>query len=68
MTDDACATSSALTNLMLNMAAFGDKKVLISDAIDACCPDRLKEAGFNVDLRPGISKDDLLACIKVLII
>lgn len=45
--------------------AFGDKKVLISDSISKCCQETLEGAGFTVDYRPGLSKDDLLACIKV---
>lgn len=44
--------------------SLGDKRVLISDSIDSCCPDRLEKAGFTVDLRPGITKEDLLLCIK----
>ena len=45
--------------------ALGSKRVLISDPIDSCCPDKLTAAGFTVDLKPGISKADLLGCIKV---
>lgn len=50
-----------LTNMSL-----GNKRVLISDPIDPCCPTKLTEAGFTVDLKPGISKEDLTACIKVI--
>lgn len=45
--------------------SLGNKRVLISDPIDPCCPTKLTEAGFTVDLKPGISKEDLTACIKV---
>ena len=47
--------------------ALGEKKVLISDSIDKCCQDALTKAGFIVDYRPGIKKDDLLSSIKVYI-
>ena len=46
--------------------ALGEKKVLISDSIDKCCQDALTKAGFIVDYRPGIKKDDLLSSIKVI--
>ena len=39
--------------------------VLISDAVDASCHEILEGAGVSVDYRPGLSKDDLLAAIKV---
>lgn len=46
--------------------ALGEKRVLISDSIDKCCQDALTKAGFIVDYRPGIKKDDLLSSIKVI--
>ena len=48
------------------MAGLGEKKVLISDSISKICQETLTSAGFTVDYRPGISKEDLIACIKVL--
>ncbi|XP_003386095.1 PREDICTED: D-3-phosphoglycerate dehydrogenase-like [Amphimedon queenslandica] len=46
------------------MAGLGEKKVLISDSISKICQETLTSAGFTVDYRPGISKEDLIACIK----
>ena len=40
-------------------------KVLISDAVDASCRKILEDNGVSVDYKPGLSKDDLLATIKV---
>jgi len=39
--------------------------VLISDAVDVSCRELLEGAGISVDYRPGLSKEDLLAAIKV---
>ncbi|XP_064401143.1 D-3-phosphoglycerate dehydrogenase-like [Halichondria panicea] len=39
-------------------------KVLISDAVDASCREILEGAGVAVDYKPGLSKEDLLQCIK----
>jgi D-3-phosphoglycerate dehydrogenase len=44
--------------------SLGDKRILITDPIDADCLDILRGAGFIVDHRPGLAKPDLLACIK----
>ena len=41
------------------------QRVLISDSVDASCRRILEEGGVAVDYRPGLSKEDLLACIKV---
>jgi hypothetical protein len=41
------------------------KRVLISDALDSSCQTILTEGGLAVDYRPGISKEDLLACVNV---
>ncbi len=40
-------------------------KVLISDAVDVSCREILETAGVAVDYKPGMSKEDLLQCIKV---
>ena len=40
-------------------------KVLISDAVDASCRQILEDNGVSVDYKPGLSKDELLATIKV---
>ena len=41
------------------------QRVLISDSVDASCRSILEEGGVSVDYRPGLGKQDLLACIKV---
>ena len=41
------------------------QRVLISDSVDASCRRILEEGGVAVDYRPGLSKEDLLDCIKV---
>lgn len=41
------------------------KRVLISDSVDASCRTILSDGGVTVDYKPGMSKEDLLACIKV---
>ena len=41
------------------------KKILISDAVDESCRTILEKAGMAVDYRPGVSKEELLASIKV---
>ena len=41
------------------------KKVLISDKVDSSCKDILEKNGIAVDYKPGLSKDDLKACIAV---
>ena len=41
------------------------KRVLISDSVDVSCREMLASGGLAVDYRPGLSKDDLLACVKV---
>lgn len=43
------------------------ERVLISDSIDVSCRDILTEGGINVDYRPGLTKDELLTCVKVYI-
>lgn len=43
--------------------AFIVKRVLISDSVDACCPDILRKGGFQVDSRPGLPKEQLLEII-----
>ena len=40
-------------------------RVLISDSVDASCREILETSGIPVDYKPGISKEDLLAVIKV---
>lgn len=40
------------------------KRVLISDKLDESCVTLLKEKGFEVDYKAGLSKDDLLSIIK----
>ncbi len=40
-------------------------RVLISDSVDASCREILESSGIPVDYKPGVSKDDLLAIIKV---
>ena len=42
------------------------ERVLISDSVDASCRRILEEGGVSVDYRPGLSKEDLLACVEVL--
>ena len=39
--------------------------MLISDSVDVSCRNILQEAGVAVDYKPGLSKEDLLAIIKV---
>lgn len=41
------------------------QRVLISDAVDSSCKTILEEGGVAVDYRPGLSRDELLTCIKV---
>ena len=41
------------------------ERVLISDSLDSSCRRILEEGGVIVDYRPGLSRDDLLTCIKV---
>lgn len=41
------------------------KRVLISDAVDPSCRTILTDGGVSVDYRPGLSKEEILACIKV---
>ena len=41
------------------------ERVLISDSVDSSCRRVLEEGGMVVDYRPGLSRDDLLTCIKV---
>lgn len=41
------------------------QRVLISDSVDASCKRILEEGGVAVDYHPGLSREDLLACIKV---
>lgn len=43
----------------------GLSKVLISDSLDPCCQQILQEAGIGVLEKPGLSKEQLLAEIKV---
>ncbi len=40
------------------------KKILISDPVDQKCMEILKDAGFEVDFKPGISKEDLTKIIQ----
>lgn len=40
-------------------------KVLISDAVDASCRRILESSGIAVDYKPGMSKEELIAAIKV---
>ena len=41
------------------------RKVLISDKVAACCQEVLLKEKICVDYKPGISKDELKAIIKV---
>ena len=41
------------------------QRVLISDAVDSSCKTILEEGGITVHYRPGLSRDELLTCIKV---
>ena len=50
--------------LVLDMA-LELTKVLISDSIDASCREILQNNNVPVDYKPGISKEELLAIIKV---
>ena len=43
--------------------AFITKRVLVSDSVDSCCLDILRKGGFQVDNRPGLSKEQLLEAI-----
>ncbi len=38
-------------------------KILISEKIDAACPDLFRQAGFEVDVKAGLTAEDLLAQI-----
>lgn len=38
-------------------------KILISEKIDPICPQLFQEAGFAVDIKPGLAPDDLAATI-----
>jgi D-3-phosphoglycerate dehydrogenase len=38
-------------------------KILISDSLEAPCIDHLRNEGFEVDNRPGLSHNDLIASI-----
>ncbi len=38
-------------------------KILISDSLEAPCIDHLRNEGFEVDNKPGLSHDDLIAAI-----
>ena len=41
------------------------QRVLISDSVDASCRSILEEGGVAVDYRPGLTKEELIACVKV---
>ena len=41
------------------------ERVLISDSMDESCRAILEEDGVTVDYRPGLGKEELLACVKV---
>ncbi len=47
------------------MALLQLKKVLITDKIDAVCKSVFEKNGIEVDLKPGMPKDEILAGIKV---
>lgn len=55
-------TTHPKSNLVMAVSLH---RVLISDSVDASCRGILEEGGVTVDYRPGLSKEDLLACIKV---
>ncbi len=38
-------------------------KILISEKIDPICPDQFRKAGFQVDIRPGLSPEELMEAI-----
>lgn len=42
-------------------------RVLISDSVDASCREILEGSGIPVDYKPGITKDQLIDIIKVLL-
>ena len=45
--------------------ALSIRKVLISDKVAACCQEVLLKEKICVDYKPGTSKDELKAIIKV---
>ena len=66
-----CAVTTAVSVRRLTSAhrlfkmALQVNKVLISDSVDVSCREILEKAGVAVDYKPGLSKEDLLQCIKV---
>lgn len=52
---------------MRNMAPVAIKRVLISESVDPCCKKILQENGIEVAERPNMTKDELKAQIKVLL-
>ena len=42
------------------------KRVLISDKVDSSCKDILEKNGISVDYKPGTTKEELMAIIKVI--
>ena len=66
-----CTVTTAVSVRRLTSArtlfkmALQVNKVLISDSVDVSCREILEKAGVAVDYKPGLSKEDLLQCIKV---
>lgn len=49
------------------MAPISIKRILISESVDPCCKKILQENGIEVTEKQNMSKDDLIAEIKVLL-
>lgn len=47
------------------MAPISIKRILISESVDPCCKKILQENGIQVTEKQNMSKDDLIAEIKV---
>lgn len=47
------------------MAPVSIKRILISESVDPCCKKILQENGIQVTEKQNMSKDDLIAEIKV---
>lgn len=47
------------------MAPISIKRILISESVDPCCKNILQENGIQVTEKQNMSKDDLIAEIKV---
>ena len=60
-----CRSAELSRKLATCIMALKLAKVLISDSVDSSCREILESNGVPVDYKPGMSKEDLLAVVKV---